>query len=136
MDGNDPRGPDLALVPGGLADSLACRLVPDADQSAGRRATTRLGHRGRARRLDTVHLLDHGAQPDRESGDLRGQVRGALVSERTRMRIIIDVDGDVVTVRTARTGVETEYVLEVPPPEMLEAAARLGATGAGPAPRR
>jgi hypothetical protein len=52
------------------------------------------------------------------------------------MRIIIDVDGDVVTVRTARTGVETEYVLEVPPPEMLEAAARLGATGAGPAPRR
>jgi hypothetical protein len=51
------------------------------------------------------------------------------------MRIIIDIDGDVVTVRTERTGAETEYVSEVPPPEVLRAAARLGATSAGPAPR-
>ena len=51
------------------------------------------------------------------------------------MRIIIDIDGDVVTVRTERTGAETEYVSEVPPPEVLQAAARLGATSAGPAPR-
>jgi hypothetical protein len=51
------------------------------------------------------------------------------------MRIIIDIDGEVVTVRTepATTGAHV-YASDAVPPDVLRAAAARGATSAGPAP--
>ncbi len=52
------------------------------------------------------------------------------------MRIIIEIEGEDVTVRTERVekpGVM--YVAETTPPELLRAATARGATSAGPAPR-
>ena len=45
--GTIPGGCDAAVVHVGLADPLARRLVPDADDAAGRRSGARLGRRGR-----------------------------------------------------------------------------------------
>jgi hypothetical protein len=51
------------------------------------------------------------------------------------VRIIIEVDGEDVTVRTERTEKPPRtYSSDPPPPEILRAAAALGATSAGPAP--
>ena len=51
------------------------------------------------------------------------------------MRIIIEIEGEVVTVRTEPTEKrQAEYPSDTPPPEVLRAAAALGATSAGPAP--
>jgi hypothetical protein len=52
------------------------------------------------------------------------------------MRIIIDIEGENVTVRTERAEEPGAMsVSESPPPELLRAAAARGATSAGPAPR-
>jgi hypothetical protein len=50
------------------------------------------------------------------------------------MRIIIDIDGEDVTVRTERTSTTTAPHREEPPTELLRTAAALGAMSAGPAP--
>lgn len=50
------------------------------------------------------------------------------------MRIIIEIEGEDVTIRTAEEP-GAMYVSQTPPPELLRAAAARGATNAGPAPR-
>jgi hypothetical protein len=50
------------------------------------------------------------------------------------VRIIIDIDGEDVTVRTERTSTTTASHREERPPELLRTAAALGAMSAGPAP--
>ena len=63
-------GASLALVHVRLADLVARSLVHDADLSANRSPAGRLGRRGRTGERDPVHVLDHGQEPDIESGDL------------------------------------------------------------------
>jgi hypothetical protein len=51
------------------------------------------------------------------------------------MRIVIDIEGEDVVVRTERTASRpTAWPSPTPPPEVLRSAAALGATSAGPAP--
>jgi hypothetical protein len=52
------------------------------------------------------------------------------------MRIIIEIEGEDISVRTERAEKPgASFVAETPPPELLRAATARGATSAGPAPR-
>jgi hypothetical protein len=50
------------------------------------------------------------------------------------MRIIIEVEGEDITVRTEQTEKQTAHLSDTPPRELLRAAAAFGAASAGPAP--
>jgi hypothetical protein len=124
---------DRALVYVGVGGKPPRRLVHDAHVAPARCAPARLGSRGRAGEQHTMHLLDHGAEPDWCASDFRRSVRGAFLRERV-MKITIELEGKAVQVIDVPSpGAAGAPAAAEPPPELLAAARALGAYSAGPA---